>query len=263
MKGLELFVFGLTAIVGCLIGRMVGYFKIEEFENAPFLKFRDLFFPFSIYILFGYFATAIFSKYLNLYATLIATSLSSLFFILGYLYLFAKERTPLIWKYKKTSISRNLSIGFFSLLIAFPITFFLSQIFEILIYKGTPVPDQVVVLLLKFAINDPLNLTAMVVLIIVLAPFIEELLFRGLLQNYIKQFLGRSGSILITSIVFAAIHFEKNQGLGNINTFLSTFILSIFLGHIYEKQGSLVSPIALHSSFNTLNLIYLLIFKDF
>ena len=33
------------------------------------------------------------------------------------------------------------------------------------------------------------------------------------------------------------------------------FILALFLGYLYERQGSLIAPIALHASFNAISVM--------
>jgi membrane protease YdiL (CAAX protease family) len=97
------------------------------------------------------------------------------------------------------------------------------------------------------------------------APILEELFFRGLLQTaLIEQGWGfvprevpdisyrpspahRWGAILITSLVFAAVHASLEQGL-------VLFVLSLGLGYLYERTGNLWAPITLHFLFNGINL---------
>ena len=96
-----------------------------------------------------------------------------------------------------------------------------------------------------------------VVIVTFLAPCIEETLFRGFLQSYIRQYLGPKLSIVISSFCFALFHYSSEQGLANISIIGSLFSLAFFLGFIYEKRGSLLAPIILHSAFNTISAINL------
>ena len=86
--------------------------------------------------------------------------------------------------------------------------------------------------------------------IVFLAPALEEIIFRGFIQRSLKKHLSPWRSIIFTSISFALVHFSAEQGLGNIALLGCIFFLSCYLGFIYEKTSSLVSPIVLHMLFN-------------
>lgn len=111
--------------------------------------------------------------------------------------------------------------------------------------------DQLAVEALK---QNPLNLIS----VIILAPLLEEFLFRGLLQNSIRSRLKPLTSITITSLIFALFHFTVSQGSLNLVLLPSLFIFSLFLGFAYEKTRSLITSITLHSTFNTISAIYIL-----
>ena len=93
--------------------------------------------------------------------------------------------------------------------------------------------------------------------IILLAPLIEEILFRGFLQTFIRQHLGSRQAIGITSLLFALFHYAPEQGLGNIPIVGSLLVLALFLGFVYEKRGSLLAPITLHACFNSISVLNL------
>lgn len=89
-----------------------------------------------------------------------------------------------------------------------------------------------------------------VVVAVVVAPLLEELLFRGLFQTAIRSFLSAFRlrqsawlSILISSGLFAIIH-------ANAGHWPALFVLGVCLGYAYEKSGSLFRPIFIHSIFN-------------
>ena len=92
----------------------------------------------------------------------------------------------------------------------------------------------------------------LMVSIVVLAPVIEESIFRGLLQSSIGEMLGRGRrwwTVLIVSAIFAVIH------LGGVPAYAlpGLFVFSLVLGWTYERTGSLWVPILIHSAFNALN----------
>jgi membrane protease YdiL (CAAX protease family) len=92
-----------------------------------------------------------------------------------------------------------------------------------------------------------------VIVAVVVAPLLEELLFRGLFQTAIRSFLsafrlGQSAwlSILASSGLFAIIH-------ANAGHWPALFVLGVCLGYAYEKSGSLFRPIFIHSIFNAVS----------
>ncbi len=83
-----------------------------------------------------------------------------------------------------------------------------------------------------------------VVLAVVIAPLLEETLFRGLLQSVIRSYSGRPWlAIIATSILFAAVHGDQWH-------WPALFVLALGLGYAYEKSGSLFQPIFMHALFN-------------
>ncbi len=100
----------------------------------------------------------------------------------------------------------------------------------------------------------PLRILIIVVAVIV-APVLEELLFRGLFQTAIRSFF-EAGSglqrvpsnriwlaIIISSVLFAFMH-------ANPGHWPALFVLGIGMGYAYEKSGSLLQPIFIHAFFN-------------
>lgn len=97
---------------------------------------------------------------------------------------------------------------------------------------------------------DPLFQTVhsvwlLILVMVVIAPIYEELVFRGLLWSAIsEQFSGQRGTIvasIVTSIVFAAIHLQ--YGIYEISTIV---LLALIFCYARVKSGSLFLPIVLH-----------------
>ena len=93
-----------------------------------------------------------------------------------------------------------------------------------------------------------------VILAVVIAPLLEEMLFRGFFQTAIRsvwEFRNLNGawpSILISSALFAIVH-------ANPGHWPALFVLAVCLGYTYEKSGSLFRPIFIHSFFNAVTII--------
>ena len=78
---------------------------------------------------------------------------------------------------------------------------------------------------------------------VVAAPVFEELFFRGLAYPVLKERFGVAAAMLITSVVFAGIHFHEPS-------FLPLVGLAMALTVAYEATGNLAVPIVMHSLFN-------------
>ncbi len=168
-----------------------------------------------------------------------------------------------IWKVSLSgsSFSHDILIGIASWILAFPIVAVVEQTADLIVYSlfGLQTYEQVAVLYLKMALKSPSELIAALLMILVSAPLIEEFLFRGLLQTWIKKHLGMKAAILLASLCFALFHVSPSYGVGNFSLVPSLFIFSCFLGFIYERQKSLFASIILHATFNlvsTLRIIF-------
>lgn len=89
---------------------------------------------------------------------------------------------------------------------------------------------------------EGIALGAGLLLATLVGPALEEVLFRGLVQPLAVQNLGVINGILITSIVFGAIHGQV--------AFLPVFALSLVLGYLRHRSGSLLPAIIGHCLWN-------------
>lgn len=92
----------------------------------------------------------------------------------------------------------------------------------------------------------------LVAIVVIAAPIVEEVMYRGLLQEGLR----RAGAtpwqaILLASVFFACAHI----GVVQPHALLGLFVLGLGLGWSYEKTGRLWAPIAMHMLFNAGNLI--------
>lgn len=88
-------------------------------------------------------------------------------------------------------------------------------------------------------------------LLVIIAPVFEELVFRGYLFGRIRSRSGYWLSAGLTSLTFAALHGQLNVGI-------DVFILSLFLCYLREKFDSIWPGILVHSFKN--GLAYTLLF---
>ena len=82
---------------------------------------------------------------------------------------------------------------------------------------------------------------------VLLAPLVEELLFRGVVFTALLQYLPRFWAFALSSLFFGLVHF-------NAVSLLPLSILAALFAWSYEKTGNLWVPILAHSLFNVINL---------
>jgi membrane protease YdiL (CAAX protease family) len=84
---------------------------------------------------------------------------------------------------------------------------------------------------------------------IVVVPFVEELIFRGMIQTALRSYIVKPWpAIFVTSLVFVIFH-------ANPEHWLALFALSLCLGYTYEKSGSLFRSIFVHALFNAMSVL--------
>lgn len=154
----------------------------------------------------------------------------------------------------------DFMFGCCSWLIAFPLVLVIDQFTSLIVLKLFEMPpiDQVAVKHLKTTLGNPLLFFSLSLLIISIVPLVEEILFRGFLQTWLKQRLGRKKAIVLASLIFACFHFSPEQGIYNMQILFSLFLLSCFLGFVYERQQSLWTSIGLHATFNGISTLAIL-----
>lgn len=160
-----------------------------------------------------------------------------------------------IFGFRPRGLPGNLWRGVLAYLMAMPIIFAVGYIYQmILIHFGYEPTQQPI---MKYLAGDIPAWTRIygVVLAILIAPVAEELLFRGLLLPLIARKLGVLGAVLGVSFIFAAMHLF-------IPALVPLFFISIAFSLAYVYTGSLATPIAFHSIFNTVNLAFFIALHD-
>ena len=90
--------------------------------------------------------------------------------------------------------------------------------------------------------------------VIIWAPIFEEIGFRGLLYTTLRSRLTPTVSIVLSAVIFSAIH------LKSLHTFLSIFWSGLILAYAYERYRSLLPGMVLHSVGNIIYLSTILLF---
>lgn len=114
---------------------------------------------------------------------------------------------------------------------------------------------------------------------VIIAPILEEILFRGVLQSWLQRFRRETlanpnplitggpdltpeassatnhqssihlSSIIITSVLFGLAHFSQGPAP------YSLFVLSLGLGFVYQRTGSIIACITMHMALNFITMM--------
>ena len=96
-------------------------------------------------------------------------------------------------------------------------------------------------------------LALVVVSLLVIGPS-EELLFRGVIQRYLSGVFSRASAVLVTSVLFAAVHAPTfamaTSGLTSVVAAATIFAISVTLGYSYALTDNLVVPTVVHGVYD-------------
>lgn len=94
-----------------------------------------------------------------------------------------------------------------------------------------------------------------------IAPFFEELLFRGFIQPLLSKTFGAIFGILITSVIFGCLHGPEYNWQWQYAAAI-TFVGAV-LGYIRYRSGSIIPSTVVHAAFNTVAVVALFASKFF
>lgn len=97
---------------------------------------------------------------------------------------------------------------------------------------------------LSYADSGLFGLTFLIISACLIAPLSEEILYRGILYRSLSNKMGVLAGALLSSVIFASLHFYDFYGLASVATF--GFVCAL----LYQATGSLVNVVALHMLYN-------------
>lgn len=142
-------------------------------------------------------------------------------------------------------VTQTTSLSFFRLFKYFLMIYFpsimISGISNIIMLffsalKGEKIVNPITDMLLSE------NMIWVVLFIVILAPFVEELLFRGIVMSKLRPY-GNGVAIFAPAFIFALFH-------GNLFQMFYAFAVGAFMGCIVAKTGKLRHSIIIHMIFN-------------
>ena len=146
----------------------------------------------------------------------------------------------LINDYKKYKKNKYIKINYVYLII---LGIILSLVYNVFAYYFN--------FLLKTSLFDNNNnLIITLISTCLIGPIIEELMFRGIIYNELKNKYKIMKAILMTTIFFAVIHF-------NIIQILYALAIGFILIFVYEKYKNIKAPIVLHMASNITTTLFI------
>lgn len=96
------------------------------------------------------------------------------------------------------------------------------------------------------------SLLLLAILVIGIAPVVEELFFRGLLQRTLAQWVPPLGAVGLSALLFGVTHFQPVQLLGLI-------AFGLVLGRLAQRSGRLGPSVMAHMSFNAASVLVIVV----
>lgn len=140
---------------------------------------------------------------------------------------------------KRTGISKyNFSFSSIKIMVLVSISIVAIQTGIVSpIVNSIPMPEFMQKIFLEFAGQ---NGVCSFIAIVIAAPVIEELIFRGIILHGLLQRYSPIKSIIISSVLFGIVHLNPWQ-------FISALIIGAFSGWVYYRTSKLTLSIIIHS----------------
>lgn len=106
--------------------------------------------------------------------------------------------------------------------------------------------DDVQAELGELAAGDRIEVVALVIGAVVLAPLWEEVFFRGLLFTAMHRRFGFAPAAIVSSLAFGLVHVEGFT-LGSAYLVLQTGLLGLLFAWLLRRTGTLLAPMAAHA----------------
>jgi membrane protease YdiL (CAAX protease family) len=103
--------------------------------------------------------------------------------------------------------------------------------------------------LLRAGAKTPFGILAVFLLVSVIAPVAEEVLFRGVVFSGLRDSWGEGWAIVVSSALFGVMHLQPL-------VMIPTAILGLLLAKVFSMTRSLWASIALHSAYNTTIMLF-------
>lgn len=143
-------------------------------------------------------------------------------------------------------VTRALLLASSVVVLSLPVILAFNEMMRALITRLHSEPEmQPTMQILELSVS-PVQRLCFGITAIILAPLVEEILFRGILYRFLQQRGFPTTALFGTALLFGMIH-------GSVMTLLPLAALAVILALLYDKTGNLLAPIFAHSVFNAVN----------
>lgn len=149
--------------------------------------------------------------------------------------------------FSRASMKRAVSIGVILLLAAWPLIALAEGITQTLLGGGSSKQEIVDLFNSSRTIQQRVMI---IVLAVVIAPISEEFIFRFFLYGVVRRYLGIVVALVFNALLFAAAHTHLPSAA-------PLFVLGCCFTLAYEWSGSILVSMAMHSLFNSTQLVFL------
>jgi hypothetical protein len=108
--------------------------------------------------------------------------------------------------------------------------------------------------------STPASLTFFAIVAIVLAPLFEELFFRGFVQPLLSRTFGTVAGVLITAVLFGALHGFEYSWVWQYALFIS--LAGAVFGFLRARTNSIIPSTVMHGCFNAVSVVALAFGKN-
>lgn len=171
---------------------------------------------------------------------------------LGLLFHFAGIRGAEQFGLNRGKALRRLGLSLILYLAMLPPLWLISAVYQLILHRaGYDFCLQDVATLLTAPAPWFLR-TALFLIVIIVAPVFEEIVFRGVFLPGLVRRFGFWPGIILISLVFGGLHLH-------LPSFLPLFLLSVVFCFAYARTRSLLVPIGMHACFNAVTTILLVL----
>lgn len=82
----------------------------------------------------------------------------------------------------------------------------------------------------------------------IIVPVLEELLYRGVLYQRMKDMVAGKKAVVFSALLFGLVH-------GNLVQLVYAFLFGLLLCYVYDRYGSLKAPVILHCTANLVSVV--------
>ncbi len=154
---------------------------------------------------------------------------------------------------------RDLRWGVWAFFAAVPMV---MATIQVAVYTGEVFGQEAPVLahdMLKMLVDSDSHAGTVLIIVsaVLVAPILEESIFRGVIQSVMVETLGESrrwAVVIVASILFMLMHADTSSW-ENWQALPGLCVLGLVLGWLYERSGSLWPSIIVHMGFNAMNIL--------